>query len=237
MTIAFSVAAAVALLALLALVVTRRKAAAQLGAARLQVEQLEDQLRSTPAAGSEVAPQHQPDPPALAAALERADLSDRRAADAEGRLTAAGMLWELERLRLEREWADVAGATVPLPEPWDGGIRPAIAVELEIIREVIGVPSRLESTRAACPADPVTTMSTARLTAEALRDLARVSEEMVVSLAPDGTVTMTIASEDAGPEPHLAHLMAAAAAMGGELAVTTTEEGLQARLCFPTPTG
>jgi hypothetical protein len=237
MTIAFSVAAAVALLAILTLVVTTRRAAAQLEAARSQVQQLEDQLRSADSARPEAEPPAQADPPALAAALERADRSDRRAAAAEGRLSAAGMLWELERLRLEREWADVAGATVPLPEPWDGGIRPAIAVELEIIREVIGVPSRLEPDRAASPADPVTTMSTARLTAEALRDLARVSEEIVVSLAPDGAVTMTIASEDAGTEPHLAHLSAAAAAMGGELAVIPTGEGLQARLCLPAPTG
>jgi hypothetical protein len=188
----------------------------------------------------------QQDDLALDAAVERADVSERRAAAAEDRLVGADTLWELERLRLEREWREVTGIPVPLPQPWDGSIRAAIAVELEIIREVIGIPTRLEpddahdaseapiagvaaAGRAAAGGDPVATLGVARLSAEVLRSLARVGEELVVVVDPEGSVTMAVATEGAGPEPDLGRLPEAATSLGGDLALRPIAGGFEAR--------
>jgi hypothetical protein len=233
MSVALAVVAAVALVALLTLLLAGRKGRARLGAERSRAEGLEDQLRSSLEARSDAEHRAEQAQLALAAAGEQADRSDRRAADIEGRLAAIDALWSLERVRLEREWAEVTGSTAPLPEPWDGGSRAALAVELEIIREVIGVPSRLEPAGEARPEDPFTAMGTFRLAAEVLRALARVGEEMEVTFQADGAVTMTIVTDGAAAEPHLEHLTAAATAMGGELGVLPIAGGLRARLRLP----
>lgn len=66
--------------------------------------------------------------------------------DRVGRAPAAQstVLWGLERVRLAREWHDLAGATVPLPVSWEDPVAAALAIELELIRESIGTPSRFE---------------------------------------------------------------------------------------------
>ena len=73
--------------------------------------------------------------PGTAADEERAELS----ASAQ-----AAAIWRLERLRLEREWREIAGVAVPVPVAWDDPVAAALAVELELIRESIGTPGRLE---------------------------------------------------------------------------------------------
>jgi hypothetical protein len=216
---AFAAAVAVALIAILALVLTARRAAAQIAAAHSRVEQLDAQLAETDRA--------------RALAAERADGAHRCAADAENRLVAAGTLWDLERIRLEREWAEVAGMPAPLPEPWDGTIRAALAVELEIIREVMGVPGRVESPAAANSDDPIAAVTGFRLTAEVVRSLARVGDEVTVSFGGDGVVTIDLATHGAGPGPDLARPMAAAGALGGELTLLPTDGGFRARLRLP----
>jgi hypothetical protein len=234
MSAALAVVAAVALVAIVTLLLVGRRLRARLAAERSRADGLEDQLRSSLEARSDAERRAEQAQLALAAAGERAD---RRAADVEGRFAAIGALWELERVRLEREWAEVTGSTAPLPEPWDGGSRAALAAELEIIREVIGVPSRLEPAVAARPEDPFTALGTFRLAAEVLRALARVGEEMEVAFQADGAVTMAIATDGVAGDPHLERLTAAAAAMGGELAVLPTAEGFRARVHLPATTG
>jgi hypothetical protein len=218
---AFVAAVAVALLAILALVLTTRRATARVAAEHSRVEQLDIQLAETDRA--------------RALAAERADGAAQCAANAENRLVAAGTLWDLERLRLEREWAEVAGMPAPLPEPWDGTIGAALAVELEIIREVMGVPGRIESPSAAKLDDPITAVTGFRLTAEVVRSLARVGDEIAVSFGVDGLVTIDVATHGTGPGPNLARPMAAAFALGGELTLLPTDGGLQARLRLPGP--
>jgi hypothetical protein len=237
MSVALAVVAAVALVAILTFLVAGRKGRGRLAAERSRTEGLEDQLRAAREARSDAEHRAEQAELALTAAGERADRSDRRAADIEGRVAAIAALWELERVRLEREWAEVTGSTAALPEPWDGGSRAALAVELEIIREVIGVPSRMEPAGEARPEDPFTAMGTFRLAAEVLRALARVGEEMEVAFEGDGAVTMTILTDGVAAEPHLERLTAAAAAMGGELGVLRTAGGLQARLQLPAVAG
>jgi hypothetical protein len=237
MSAALAVVAAVALVAIVAVVLTIRKGRAQVAAERARADGLADQLRSSLEAGADAEHRAEQAQLALGAAVERADQLERRAAEGPDRLDAVRTLWELERIRLEREWAEVTGSTTPLPEPWDGRIRAALAVELELIREVIGVPSRLEPAITTGPDDPLTTMATFRLAAEGLRALARVGEEIVVSFEADGAIIMTIATEGAGAEPHLGRVSDAATDMGGELAVLPTGDGLRARLCLPASTG
>lgn len=218
---AFAAAAAVALIAILALVLTARRATTRVAAERSRIEQLEVELAE---AGR-----------ARVVAVQQADRAGQRATDAEGRLMAAGTLWDLERLRLEREWAEVTGMPAPWPEPWDGGIRAALAVELEIIREVMGVPSRIGSTNAASSEDPVAAMIGFRLTAEVMRSLARVGDEMAVSWGGDGVVTIDLATHGNAPQPSLARPAASAAALGGELTVLPIDGGWRAQLRLPGP--
>jgi hypothetical protein len=246
MTAAFAVAAAVAVVAIVLLVLTARRTGAAVAAERSRADQLEAELGSAREARSEVEDRLHQDDLALGAAVEGADVSELRATTAEGRLAAADTLWELERLRLEREWREVTGTPVPLPQPWDGSIRAAIAVELEIIREVIGIPTRLEpgdpaaaseapGPVAAAPdpeavgQDPVATLGVARLSAEVLRSLARVGEELVVVVEPEGSVTMAVATEGTGPEPNLGRLPEAATSLGGDLALRPIAGGFEAR--------
>jgi hypothetical protein len=261
MTPAFAVAAVVAVVAIAALVVTVRKQSAARAAARGQSEQLEARLQAADQARAEAEQRSQQGERALEAALRRVDVSERRATDAEGRLAAAGTpdaegrraaadtLWDLERVRLQREWREVTGTPAPLPEPWDGSVRAALAVELEIIREVIGVPTLLQpggptAATGADPApngpprpanpvgsqDPVVALGLARLTGEMLRALARVAEEVVVWVEPQDAVTIRVATEVPGPAPDLGTLTEAAQALGRDLALHPVAGGLEARL-------
>jgi len=238
-TAAFAAATAVALIAILALVLTARRASARVAVQRSRVAQLDGQLAEARPALASAVEQADQASEALASAVEWAAEAGQRAAEAEIRLKAAGALWELERLRLEREWAEVTGTAAPLPEPWDGSIRAALAVELELIREVMGVPGRIEPTAEASAAtqasaeDPLTSLIGFRLTAEVLRRLARVGDDIAVSLGADGVITIDVATHGGGPGPDLAGPTGAGAALGGELAVLPTDGGLQARLRLP----
>jgi hypothetical protein len=273
MSAAFAVAAAVALIAIVTLALTARRAAAE----RSRAEQLRDQLRAAVDARAETEARLQHNQEALAEAEQRDQENQAALAQAESRLrqqeedalagaaqplphdegagppsveaageagaaplaeegdrraAVAGALWELERFRLEREWAELSGTPTPLPEPWDGGIHAAMAVELEIIREVIGVPTRLDPAGAP-PMDPLTALGAARLTAEVLRGVARVGEEIVVSFEPDGEVVANIATDGEGTAPDLGRLRTVAEQLGGDLVVLPTDDGLQARLRLP----
>ena len=191
-----------------------------------------------------------------AAAAARADEADRRAADAENR-AAGGMeeqpaggrvegielgsagaeaLWELERMRLAREWQEVAGPDAALPSPWDGTVAGVLAVELAIIREVVGTPSRLEVADGSGAADPATAVAAARLAGELLRSLARASDELEVSLSAGTGVTISVDSATDDRRPAVDELARVAAAAGGELQLTPTEGGLRARLWLPPAT-
>jgi hypothetical protein len=146
---------------------------------------------------------------------------------------AAEPLLELERLRLEREWADIVGPSTPLPVPWDGSVHSVVAVELDIIREVIGTPSRIEPAGASEPAEPALAVATARLATEILRRLAKAGEEISVTFVTDTDVTMAIATEGNEVKPDLSDLTSTAVELGGRLTLVETEEGFEAQLRVP----
>lgn len=108
--------------------------------------------------------------------------------DGETRKTQASVLWELYRVRCEREWGEIAGTATELPVPWDGTCSAAVAVELEAIREGIGTPGRLttEGSGGQDAGDPLTAMIVTLLAGELLRSLARIGEELVVKVTTAG---------------------------------------------------
>jgi hypothetical protein len=59
---------------------------------------------------------------------------------------------------------------------------------------------------------------------------------MVVSVDPDGSVTVTVATEGAAPGPDLGRLTETAAALGDDLSVRLIAGGIEARLRLPAPT-
>lgn len=146
----------------------------------------------------------------LRAAEQRAGESERRAGEAERRVgeamrraaeaeragaesDAARAVWDLERLRVQREWLDVVGPGVPLPVAWDGTIAAVIATELSVIREVIGTPSELSVQSPPRPSSPAQAAVTARVSVELLRTLARSGEEMEVTVDGEAlTVTQSL---------------------------------------------
>ena len=146
---------------------------------------------------------------------------------------AAKPLLELERLRLEREWADIVGTATPLPVPWDGSVRGVVAVELDIIREVIGTPSRIEPAATSRAAEPASAVATARLATEILRRLAKAGEEISVTFVTDTDVTMAIAVEGNEVKPDLSDLTTTAAELGGRLTLIETDKGFEAQLRVP----
>jgi hypothetical protein len=111
-----------------------------------------------------------------------------------------------------------------------------VAVELEIIREVVGIPTQMQPDGAPSM-DPILALGAARLTSEVIRALARVGEEIVVSFTTDGQVTATIATDGEARPPDVAQLNAAAAGLGGDLVVTPIQDGLEARLRLPARAG
>jgi hypothetical protein len=166
-----------------------------------------------------------------AAAADAVSPAERVTANSHGGVAAEPLL-ELERLRLEREWADIVGTATPLPVPWDGSVRGVVAVELDIIREVIGTPSRIEPA-ATSAAEPAVAVATARLATEILRRLAKAGEEILVTFESDTDVTMAIAVEGNEVKPDLSDLITTAAELGGHLTLLETEEGFEAQLRVP----
>jgi hypothetical protein len=171
-------------------------------------------------------------------AEQRAEEANRRAeaADDQGRRSSIETaLWELERLRLEREWRETAGPSTALPMPWDGTIAAALAVELELIREQVGTATHLEPTaESSVAAEQALPPSALRVAGELLRHLARVSDEIVVSVLPGAEIKAAVTT-DAGVadvEADVVRLASVAEAVGGRLELTSTDQGLEARLSF-----
>ena len=154
MTAALVATAVVAVLAIIALAWTRDRAAKRRGADRGQIEGLASRLRAVEQQLVETQQRAREAETGRDEAEERADAAEHRLASTAGGVVAAAPLWELERLRTERTWAELAGPSVPLPVPWDGTVWAAVAIELEMIREEIGTPSRLEPASRTRPTTP-----------------------------------------------------------------------------------
>ncbi len=221
MTGAFAAAAAVAVVAILALVLTVRRGKQRLAGEKVRVENLEMELQEAVTGHQQTMEERRR---ALAerrqAQEDLREAHDRvldaehargeaveRAERAERSLAASSdddALLELERLRVEREWGEVTGTAEPLPVPWDASLQAAIAVELEIVREVIGVPTRVELSGLSGVPTPRATGAAARLTSEVIRTLAKVGEELAVSFDPDGALIIRVATMRPDFEPDLA---------------------------------
>ena len=258
MTAAFAAAAAVAVVAILALVATLRRGRLRLASEKVQVESLEMELQEAVNGHRQtmderrqaLAERKQADEDlreahdrlldaeqARVEAAERAERAERSLAARRDDDARDGALLDLERLRVEREWGEVTGTAEALPAPWDGSLQAAIAAELEIVREVIGVPTRVEPSGPSRLPMPRATAGAARLTSEILRTLAKVGEELAVSFDPDGAVIIRVATMRADLEPNLVPFGGVAAALGGDLSVHSTTDGFEARLCLPPPHG
>lgn len=188
----------------------------------------------------------------LRAAEQKAGEAERKAGEAERRVgeamrraaeaekageesEAARAVWELERLRLEREWLDVVGPGVPLPAAWDGTVAAVVATELAVIREVIGTPSELSVHSPPRPPSPARAAVVARVSVELLRALARSGEEMEVTV--DGRAVSVFQPLQPGDRPpDLAALTGVARSAGLELTFELEEGRSVARLAL-TPAG
>lgn len=160
-------------------------------------------------------------------AMRRAAEAERSGAESE----AARAVWELERLRVEREWLDVVGPGVPLPVAWDGTIAAVVATELSVIREVIGTPSELSVQSPPRPRSPARAAVTARVSVEMLRTLARSGEEMQVTV--DGQAMTVTQPLYPGEQPSdLSPLSGVALAAGLDLTFETEEGRTVARLAL-----
>jgi hypothetical protein len=164
------------------------------------------------------------------------------------------LLVGLERLRVEREWSEVAGPGVPPPVAWDGTLAGFVAVELAVIREVIGTPGQLSGTHpspgpatdppgagtagahpaGAHPAGAhpagVLFAATARLASELLRVLAHAGEEMDVTVGPSA---LTVEQPGSSAAPDLDRLAALARSAGGDLSCEADGRGTTTRLVYP----
>lgn len=135
-----------------------------------------------------------------------------------------------ERLRIEREWCELAGPEAALPAPWDGTLSCVVANELEIIREIVGTPSTLEIVGGQDGQgghDQGVDRERLGLGAEFVREAARASDEMRVRVGGDLVVFGT-----ASTLPPLDGTRAAAERAGAELVVEPAEGGFVATLRF-----
>jgi hypothetical protein len=172
---------------------------------------------------------------------ERLEAELRRSAEqlraAEERADVADALWELERLRLEREWYAIGGPSMPMPSGWDGtdgtDLSAAVAVELEVIREVVGVPGHLYPPKSPVTADPATSIIVTRLAGELLRTLARGGLELSVSIVDDDELAVSVATGAVETAEDLSRLAAAASRAGGELGVQAVEDGVRVEVRLP----
>lgn len=169
-------------------------------------------------------------------------LRRRITADAEMTARRVSALWQLLRVRVEREWGEIAGVGTALPVAWDGSIAAAVAVELESIRENIGTPGQLTMAGPDdLPAGSLGAVATVLLAGELLRALARVGEELQVQLSPDGLQVLVSAGPSAmdatADRAVLAHLADVAASADMELLVTPDGDGLRALLVLSAAAG
>ncbi len=162
--------------------------------------------------------------------------AESRAAErrAEAAITpsAGSVLWQLERLRCEREWSEVVGPGVPLPVVWDETLGAVLATELAIVREVIGTPGDVESAEPVPLSELPQAAATVRLGVELVRTLARSGEEMVVTVVP-GSVEVDQRVLSPSPPALLDRLREVAHAVGADLDVASGAESLVARLILP----
>ena len=193
-------------------------------------------------------------------AEERAGRAETRAVSAESAMEALiaarspTVLAEVERVRLEREWREVSGLDAPLPVRWDGSLEAAFAIELEIIREVTGTPSRLETagagrrseagaggagvadrtagTGADSIVDDPKLWIMGSLGCELLRIVSRYADEIVVRLDPGPGMAPALAVESLGARsmPDLSSVEIAAKALGITVAVEQVGDGFVARM-------
>jgi len=164
-------------------------------------------------------------------ALEHQLSAERSSVEAsEGRLELNRRRVEsAERMRLEREWRELAGPVAPLPAEWSGAVGPALAVELELIREVVGTPSTMEVVTHAIP-DAGFRIA---MCAEFLRAIAREADEMTVLVHDEVVVTATTgAPGSAGGLPNLDGMARRVAAGGAQLIVDPAMGGFRATLRF-----
>jgi hypothetical protein len=168
------------------------------------------------------APQQEPEPSGSGGAVV-ADVADA--------------LWELERLRLEREWNAIGGLAMPMPAGWDGtdgtDLSAAVAVELEVIREVVGTPGRIATPAQPVTADPATAIIVTRLAGELLRALARGGLELSVSIEADDELAVAVATGAAETAEDLSRLATAASRAGGRLDVQPVDEGVRVEVRLP----
>lgn len=133
-----------------------------------------------------------------------------------------------ERVRLEREWRELAGPAAPLPAGWDATLGSALAVELELIREVVGTPSTLEVASGDAPGAGYRIA----MCAEFLRAVARDADEMTV-LVDDGVVVWaTSAGQDATGSSHFEHLKRFSVEGVSEVLAEPAEGGFKATIRF-----
>lgn len=145
---------------------------------------------------------------------------------------SGAVLWQLERLRCEREWSEVVGPGVPLPVEWDETLAAVLATEMAIVREVIGTPGRVESSGSLALSDLPHAAATVRLGVELLRAMARAGEEMVVTVSPEA---VAVHQRVLGPpDPHsLDQLRRLAHSAGSDIVTEGGEQDLLARLDLP----
>jgi hypothetical protein len=192
--------------------------------------------------------------------------AERRAADAEKRAARAGRrqqhkaesapdtaessgrggtpvadvadaLWDLERLRLEREWYAIGGLAMPMPAGWDSAdgtdLSAAVAVELEVIREVVGTPGHLDPPSQPVTTDPATAIVITRLAGELMRTLARGGLELSVSIEDDDELAVAVATEAEETAENLSRLATAASRAGGRLDVQAVDDGVKVEVRLP----
>lgn len=134
-----------------------------------------------------------------------------------------------ERIRLEREWRELAGPDAPLPAEWTGAMGPAVAVELELIREVVGTPSTLEMVDDSV-ADAGFRIA---MCAEFLRAVARDADEMTVSVHDAVVVAASAgAPGSAAGSPKLEGIARHVADGGAQVIVDQASGGFKATLRF-----
>ncbi len=138
--------------------------------------------------------------------------------------SASGVMLQLEHVRLGREWLEVAGPGVELPVPWDGSLASGVAIELAVIREVIGTPSDMSVTANVPLRDPVAL----RVACELLRALARSGDEMSVVLSDEALTVVQYQDHI----PDVTQLQQAAEESGMALFAGLDGEQVSTRLVF-----
>lgn len=258
MSAVLAIALAVVVVIAVGLLAAHRRARHQVGRGEEKVAELTARLEESVDLLEEVHSQARAAEVRASAAKSRLEVAEQKATDAErragdaerrvaeanrraGEAIAAGAearsaaaLWQLERLRAEREWADVVGPGVDLPVAWDGGVAPLVAAELAVIRETMGTPSELELVGDGTPIKADRAAVVGRAGIEVLRLLARSGDEMNVVLG-SRELRVTQPRPADVDRPDLSDLRQACAAGGLELAVSEAEDRWEIVLAFNRP--